>query len=114
MARVKAGTTRRARHNKLRTQAKGFGGFRGRTIKGAKEGLMHALMHAYVGRKLKKRDMKRLWITRISAALSETTTNYSTFIHNMRKNEMVLNRKVLSEIAQYDEKTFKKIVDKVQ
>src|SRR3989338_6509196 len=114
MARIKTGTTRRARHNKIRAQAKGFGGSRGRTIKGAKEGIMHALMHAYVGRKLKKRDMKRLWITRINAALSGTSTNYSTFVHNLRKNEVVINRKVLSEIAQYDEKTFQKIVEAVQ
>lgn len=114
MSRVKTGTTRRRRHNELRDQAKGFMGFRRRTIKGAKEGLMHALLNAHVGRRLKKRSMRRLWVTRVNAALTDVNMNYSEFIGKLKGQHIELNRKVLSELAQHDEKVFQKIVKSVQ
>lgn len=110
MPRVTSAKTKAQRHRKIKKQAKGFLGFRRRTFKGASEGILHALENAYIGRKLKKRDMRSLWITRINAALRQHDINYSTFINKLKSNEVGLNRKVLSEIAVADPETFDKIV----
>jgi len=113
--RVKTGVVRRKRHNKIRKEAtnRGFSGHRGRTFRGAKEGLLHALKHSYIGRKLKKRDMRRLWITRLNAAVQEDGLSYSKFIHLLNKSSLEIDRKVLSTIAMHDPATFKKIVEKI-
>ena len=111
--RIKTGPTRARKHREIRKKAKGFRGHRGRSVRGAKEGLLNALSHAYVSRKLKKRNMKRLWIQRINAALRQNGTTYNNFFHQLRNTEIKLNRKVLSEIAMHDPETFGKIVDKV-
>lgn len=113
--RVRTGIVRRKRHNKIRKEAtkRGFSGFRGRTFRGAKEGLLQALKHSYIGRKLKKRDMRRLWIARLNAAVQEEDLSYSKFIHLLDKASVEIDRKVLSTIAMHDPKTFKKIVEKV-
>lgn len=111
--RVKTGIVRRRRHNKIKKFAKGFRGYRRRTFKGAKEGMLNALRHAYVGRKQKKRNMRRLWIQRINAGLRERGFTYSAFVHKLNGSAVELDRKVLSEIAMHDPSTFDKIVEKV-
>ena len=116
MPRVKTGVTRRRRHKKVLAQTKGFRGTNNRLYKRAKEALLHAGKYAYVGRKLRKRDMRSLWITRINAALTEIggQLKYSRFISGLKKAEIQLDRKMLSEIAIVDPKTFETIVKIVQ
>jgi len=113
--RVRTGIVRRKRHNKIRKEAtkRGFSGHRGRTFRGAKEGLLHALKHSYIGRKLKKRNMRRLWITRLNAAVQENGLSYSKFMNLLNKSTLKIDRKVLSSIAMHDPETFKKIIEKV-
>ncbi len=114
MARVKTGTTRRKRHKKVLKLTKGFRGTNNRLYKRAKEALLHAGHYAFVGRKLRKRDMRKLWILRINAALTEMNEGlkYSRFMNNLKKNNIELNRKMLSEVAINDFNTFKQIVAK--
>lgn len=113
--RVRTGVVRRKRHNKIRREAtkRGFSGHRGRTFRGAKEGLLQALKHSYIGRKLKKRTMRRLWITRLNAATQQNGLSYSAFAHLLNDSPLELDRKVLSTIAMHDPETFNKIVAKV-
>lgn len=115
MPRVKTGTVRHQRHKKVLKLTKGFRGTNSRLIKRAKEALLHAGQYAYIGRKLRKRDMRRLWIVRITAALSQLddSLNYSRFISGLKKADVALNRKMLSELAIHDSKAFKAVVDKV-
>jgi len=75
---------------------------------------MHALSNAHVGRRLKKRSMRRLWVTRVNGSLSGMDINYSQFMNKLKVEKIALNRKVLSEIAQHDERVFIKIVKSVQ
>ena len=112
--RVKTGVKRHKKHKKIRELAKGFRGHRGHTFLGAKEGVMHAERHAYVGRRLKKRDMRRLWITRLSAAVREHGLHYSEFIKKLKDKKIEMDRKVLSEIAIHDPGTLEKIVEEVK
>jgi large subunit ribosomal protein L20 len=93
--------------------AKGFRGHRRRSYRGAHEGVLHALSHAYVGRKQKKRTMRRLWITRLNAALRERGHTYRAFIQKLTNSSIELDRKILSQIAMQDPKTFDKIVKEV-
>jgi large subunit ribosomal protein L20 len=113
MPRVKTGTTRRKRHKKVLKRTKGFRGTNSRLYKRAREADLHAGQYAYIGRKLRKRDMRKLWIMRINAALEkvEATFNYSRFINALKQAKIELNRKMLAEIAVKDEKAFKTIVD---
>lgn len=115
MPRTKTGTVRHKRHRKVLKLTKGFRGTNRRLIKRAKEALLHAGQYAYVGRKLRKRDMRKLWIIRINAALSQLgdSLNYSRFINGLKKANIALNRKMLSELAVHDSKAFKAVVDKV-
>jgi len=113
MSRTKTGPTRRKKHNKIRKEAKGFRGHRGRSIKGAKEGILHALRHAYKSRRLKKRDMKSLWITRLNAAAREHGLSYSQFMGKLKEKDIQLDKKVLSQIAVGDPETFGKIIRKL-
>jgi large subunit ribosomal protein L20 len=112
MPRVKTGITRKKRHKKILTANKGFRGTNSRLYKRAKEAYMHAGQYAYIGRKLRKRDMRRLWITRINAALTEMgeSIKYSRFINGLKKTNIQIDRKMLAEIAVSDFKTFKEIV----
>lgn len=112
MPRVKTGVTRRRRHKKILSSNKGFRGANSRLYKRAKEAFLHAGKYAYIGRKLRKRDMRRLWITRINAALFEIGEGlkYSRFMNAMKKANISINRKMLAEIAVSDFKTFKEIV----
>lgn len=116
MSRTKTGFTRRRRHNKVLGLTKGFRGTNSRLYKRAKEALLHAGEYAYIGRKLRKRDMRKLWIIRINGALRtiDEKFKYSRFINQMNKANIQLNRKMLSELAVSDFKTFSAIVKKVQ
>ena len=115
MARVKTGPTRARRHKKVLKAAKGFRLSRGRHYKTAHETLLHAGQYAFIGRKVKKRDFRRLWIQRINAGLStiDNGPSYSVFINLLKQKQIALNRKVLAELAVNDFDAFKAIVDTV-
>jgi len=112
--RVKTGFVRRKAHKKILKHNKGYRMTKARLIKVAKEALLHAGAYAYVGRKDKKSDMRSLWITRISGALSDTDMNYSHFIKALKDKKIELDRKILAEIIQDDPETFQKIVEEVK
>lgn len=116
MPRTKTGVTRRRSHKKVLSLTKGFRGTNNRLFKRAQEALLHAGQYAYVGRRLRKRDFRALWITRITAglALAEAKLSYSRFIKALKDNQIELNRKMLAEIAVFDFSAFKKLIDKVQ
>ena len=114
MARVKTGTTRRKRHKKVLKRTKGFRMTKGRLYKVSKEADLHAGQYAYAGRKLRKRDMRRLWIIRINAALTPYNISYSKFINRLKKAKIELNRKILADLAISDPETFKAIVEKAK
>jgi len=114
MARVKTGPSRRRRHKKVLKRTKGFRMTRGRLYKVSKEADLHAGQYAFAGRKLRKRDMRRLWITRINAALTPYEISYSKFINGLKKAKIELNRKILADLALSDPKTFKTIVEHVK
>jgi len=109
--RVKTGTVRRAAHKKILKAAKGFWMTRHKRFKVANEAVMHAGQYAFVGRRLRRRDIRQLWITRLNAALKPFEIKYSAFINMMKGKNVELNRKMLSEIAINDNATFKSIVD---
>lgn len=112
MARVKSPAARR--HRKVKKAARGFKQARRTRVKAAKEALLHAGQYAYIGRKLRKRDLRRLWITRLNAAAREHGLTYGKLIAGLKNAKIELDRKVLAEIAVNDPDTFKKIVDKVK
>lgn len=113
MTRVKRGTVQKRRHNKILKAAKGYRGLRSRLYRQAKNAVAKAGMHAYAHRRTKKRDFRRLWITRMSAACKLNGLNYSTFINNMAKKTVALDRKILSDIAIHEPKVFTAIVKEV-
>ena len=94
--------------------AKGYYGAKSRLFKTAKEAVMKSGNYAYIGRKQKKRDFRRLWITRISAACKQNGMNYSTFINGLKKAGIELNRKMLSEIAVSDPKAFTALTEQAK
>ena len=104
--RVKTGYTRRKRHKKILKRTKGFWMTKGRLYKVSKEADLHAGQYAFIGRKLRKRDFRRLWITRISAAAKLNGTSYSAFIGGLERKGIALNRKILADIAVQDVSTF--------
>jgi large subunit ribosomal protein L20 len=108
MARVKTGTIRKARHNKILKLNKGYRLSKSKLYKVAHEAMLHAGHYAYVGRKNKKRNQRRLWIVRLKAALNiqEKPVSYSRFINIMKIKNINLNRKVLSELAVKSPKAF--------
>ncbi len=99
MARVKGGTIHRARRKKVMDRAKGYFGSKHRLYRTAKEQVMHSLSYAYRDRRQKKRDFRKLWITRINAACRDNDISYSRFINGLNKAGVTVNRKMLSEIA---------------
>ena len=111
MARVKGAMMTRKRRNKTLKLAKGYYGSKSRLFKTAKEAVMKSGQYAYIGRKQKKRDFRRLWITRISAACKLNGTNYSTFMNGLKKAGIDLNRKMLAEIAVSDAAAFTALVE---
>jgi len=102
------------KHRKIKDQAMGFKQARRKRVKSAKEAILHAGQYAYHGRKLRKRDLRSLWITRISAATKSEGVSYSKFIHLLSKAKVEVDRKVLSDIAIHDPKVFGEIVSKVK
>lgn len=112
MARIKGAMMTRKRRNKVLKLAKGYYGSKHSLFKTAKQAVMKSGNYAYIGRKQKKRDFRRLWITRISAACKANGTNYSTFINGLKKAGITLNRKMLSEIAIADPAAFSALVEK--
>ena len=114
MARIKGALATRKRRNKTLKLAKGYWGGKSRLFKTAKEAVMKSGQYAYVGRKLKKRDFRRLWITRISAACKANGMNYSTFMNGLKKAGITLNRKMLAEIAVADKEGFAKLVEQAK
>ena len=99
MARVKGAMMTRKRRNKILGLAKGYWGAKSKHYKMANQAVMKSLKYAYVGRKLKKRDFRKLWISRISAACKTNGMNYSTFMHGLKVAGITMNRKMLSETA---------------
>jgi large subunit ribosomal protein L20 len=114
MARVKTGPTRRRRHKKIIKMAKGYRMTRHKLVKRAKEAVIRAGQHAYIGRKLRKRDMRRLWIQRINAGLTEHGLSYGKFINGLKKAKIELNRKILADLATTNPRIFKLVVDKAK
>ena len=110
MARVKNSVTTKARHKKVLKAAKGYFGSKHRLYKTAKEQLMHSGQYAFRDRRQKKRDFRKLWITRINAACRENEISYSRFIEGLNKAGVEVNRKMLSEIAIADPKAFAELV----
>ena len=114
MARIKGATMTRKRRNKVLRMAKGYYGSKAKLFKTAKQAVMKSGQYAYIGRKLKKRDFRRLWISRISAAAKANGMNYSTLINGLKKAGINLNRKMLSEIAIADPAAFTAICEKAK
>ena len=110
MARVKTGYTSKQRHKKILKRAKGHFGSKHRLYKTAKEQLMHSGQYAYRDRRQKKRDFRKLWITRINAECRVNDISYSKFINGLNKAGIVINRKMLSEMAIEDSKAFANLV----
>ena len=111
MARVKGGTISRARHKKVLKQAKGYFGSKHRLYRTANEQVMHSGKYAFRDRRQKKRDFRKLWITRINAGCRENDMSYSKFINGLLKANVTINRKMLSEIAINDKEAFAKLVE---
>lgn len=114
MARVKGAMMTRKRRNKTLKLAKGYFGAKSKLFKTAKEAVMKSGQYAYIGRKQKKRNFRRLWITRISAAAKMNGMNYSTFMNGLKKAEIALNRKMLSEIAIADPAAFTALAEQAK
>lgn len=111
MARVKRGVTARKRHKKVLKQAKGYYGGKSKLYRVANQAVMKSLSYAYVGRKQRKRQFRRMWIARINAAARANGMNYSTFINGLKKANIEINRKMLSEMAVNDPEGFAKLVE---
>ncbi len=112
MTRVKSVAARR--HRKVKKAAKGFKHARSRRVKAAKEALLHAEQYAYIGRKLRRRDLRSLWIKRLNAAAREHGLIYSQLIAGLKKAKIELDRKILADIVVNDPDTFKSIVDEIK
>ena len=114
MARIKGAMMTRKRRNKVLKAAKGYWGAKSKHFKMAKQAVMKSGNYAFLGRKLKKRDFRRLWITRISAEAKNNGMNYSTFMHGLKKAGIDLNRKMLAELAVSDKAGFAALVEKAK
>lgn len=110
MARVKRGIVSRRKHNKLAKLTKGYRGTKHRLIKAATEAKLHAGAYAYHGRKLKKRDIRALWIVRISEASKKEGTSYSKLMNTLKNSNIQLDRKILADLVLNDPTTFSEIV----
>ncbi|MDO4846030.1 MAG: 50S ribosomal protein L20 [Oscillospiraceae bacterium] len=114
MARVKGAMMTRKRRNKVLKLAKSYWGSKSTHFKMAKQAVMKSGVYAYVGRRLKKRDFRRLWIARISAAVAPFDLNYSRFMYGLKQSGIEMNRKALSEMAIQDPAAFSALVDTVK
>ncbi len=114
MARIKGAMMTRKRRNKVLKAAKGYWGAKSKHFKMAKQAVLKSGNYAFAGRKMKKRDFRRLWIARISAQAKACGMNYSTFMHGLKNAGIDLNRKMLSELAVYDKEAFAALVEKAK
>ena len=114
MARVKGAMMTRKRRNQVLKMAKGYWGAKSKHYKMAKQAVMKSGNYAFAGRKMKKRDFRRLWIARISAQAKVNGMNYSTFMHGLKLAGIDLNRKMLAEIAVSDKEAFAELVNKAK
>ena len=114
MARIKGAVMTRKRRNKMLKAAKGYWGAKSKHFKMAKQAVLKSGNYAFAGRKMKKRDFRKLWITRISAQAKVNGMNYSTFMHGLKKAGIDLNRKMLSEIAIADPAAFAALAEKAK
>lgn len=114
MPRVKRGLVSRRKHNKLLGLTKGYRGTKSRLVKMAHEASLHAGAYAYHGRKLRKRDFRTLWITRISEAVKKEGMSYSVFMNKLKMAKIGIDRKILSDLVVNDPQTFKHLVDQVK
>ena len=111
MARVKTARTTRARHKKILKQAKGYFGAKSYRFRNANQAVMKSLVYAYVGRKKKKSDFRKLWIARINAAARMNGLTYSKLIAGLKKANISINRKMLAELAVSDSKAFAELAE---
>ena len=114
MARIKGAMMTRKRRKKVLKLAKGYYGAKSKLFRTAKEAVMKSGQYAYIGRKQRKRDFRRLWITRISAAAKINGMNYSTFMNGLKKAGVTLNRKMLAELAVSDAAAFAALAEKAK
>jgi len=114
MSRVKGAVRTRARHKKILKLAKGYFGGKSKLFRIANQAVMKSLMYAYRDRRAKKRDFRKLWITRINAAARMNGLSYSRFINGLKKAGITLNRKVLADMAVNDKAGFAELVEKVK
>jgi large subunit ribosomal protein L20 len=114
MSRIKRGTVSRRKHNKLLSLTKGYRGTKSSLIRVAKEASLHAGQYAFNGRKLRKQDFRTLWIVRISEAVKQEGISYSVFINKLKKANILLDRKILSNLIVETPHVFKHIVDTVK
>tara|TARA_X000000368_G_C22619454_1_gene531617 strand:+ start:244 stop:591 length:348 start_codon:yes stop_codon:yes gene_type:complete len=112
MPRVTKSVAAKKKHKKVLSATKGHYGARSRLYKTAKQSNIKSLQYAFRDRKNRKRSFRSLWISRINAALTESNITYSKFINNLSNNNILLNRKILSDLAISDNSTFKKVVEK--
>ena len=114
MARIKGAMATRKRRNKILKAAKGYWGSKSKHFKMAKQAVLKSGNYAFAGRKMKKRDFRRLWIARINAQAKVNGMNYSTFMHGLKMAGIELNRKMLAEIAVADKAAFAELVNKAK
>ena len=111
MARIKGAVNAHKKRRKIMKLAKGYYGSKSKQYRAAQEQVMRSLRYAYIGRKLRKRDFRRLWITRINAAARLNGMSYSTFINGLKKHNIDINRKMLADIAVNDAAAFASLVE---
>ncbi|HDT12478.1 MAG TPA: 50S ribosomal protein L20 [Candidatus Marinimicrobia bacterium] len=114
MPRANSSVPRHRRHRKILKMAKGYWGARSRLFRSALEAVERGWLYAYRDRRRKKRDFRRLWITRINAAVRQYNMSYSVFIHKLQENDIKLNRKQLSEMAIREPESFRKLVESLK
>lgn len=114
MSRVKRGVTARAKHKKVLAKAKGYYGARSRVFRVAKQAVIKAAQYAYIGRKLRKREFRALWIIRVNAAARAHGLSYSTFMNGLKRANIQIDRKILAEIAVSDKSAFSSLVEQAK
>ena len=114
MARVKRAVNAKKNHKKVLKLSKGYYGSKSKLYRTANQAVMKSLSYAYVGRKLRKREFRQLWIARINAAARQNGLSYSKFINLLKQNNIEINRKMLSEMAIYDPEGFTNLVEQVK
>lgn len=114
MTRIKRGTVSKRKHKKVLESTKGYRGSRSRLIRTAKAASLHSGAYEFHGRKLRKRDFRTLWITRISEAVHQENMSYSLFMHRMKEAHIEIDRKILSDLLANDPETFKTIINQLK